>query len=69
MKKNAARRGFTILLGFLALLFFVFASLMAQTQEIMQLLNLQKQAFSSCQIEIETVISHKIRAEKGESVH
>lgn len=64
---KSSRRGFTVLLGFLVVLIFVFATIMAQTNEMLQLLHLQKQAFSNNKIKIETFEPVSTNAEQFET--
>lgn len=44
--RNNARRGFTLLLGFLVILVIVFSALFSQTNEIVQVLRFQKKIFT-----------------------
>lgn len=62
------RRGFTVLLGFLVVLIFVFATIMAQTNEMLQLLHMQKQAMASSGISIQAALETSLSAEKENSI-
>lgn len=44
--RTNARRGFTLLLGFLVILVIVFSALFSQTNEIVQVLRFQKKIFT-----------------------
>ncbi|MFZ5953343.1 MAG: hypothetical protein ACOYXC_21740 [Candidatus Rifleibacteriota bacterium] len=50
MIKSGARRGFTLLLGFLVLLLLIFASSFSQMRHIAQLFALQKKSFEKSRI-------------------
>lgn len=66
MKRS--RRGFTVLLGFLVVLIFVFATIMAQTNEMLQLLHMQKQAMNGSGISIQAGLEPGFNAEKESAV-
>jgi type III secretory pathway component EscR len=67
--KLVYRRGFTLFLTFVAVLLLVFATLLAQTSEMIQLVNMQKQAFKLCDISVENSSEASLSAESAVSGH
>ena len=59
------RRGFTLLLGYIVVLLVIFATLFAQTNELSQLLAMQKKAMAFSEICIETNSEGSQSAEKA----
>ncbi len=67
--KLVYRRGFTLFLTFVAVLLLVFATLLAQTSEMIQLVHMQKQAFKLCDISVENSSEASLSAESAVSGH